>query len=218
MQCIHSCLASRNRIRSISTPINILVLQSRHPSGERRYCGGWSGHLITSSNHSVGIWWKWGGLAQRRPASYSYAVALGWKLTLCLWWRQCCGIMLAVGGQHQWSTNSGGTEEEQGIKCLIRGIRGSEQNNLVTQMILSHFSVPLTCFHLGCSSGLVSFFAKAACIYWFYVLNWLVLCLHHGCDMYHTIIGNILGDHIHWKYKLYLTNCDLHRGIMRPLI
>ena len=32
-------------------------------------------------------------------AFYSYLVAVDQKPTLCLWWRQCGGIRLAIGGQ-----------------------------------------------------------------------------------------------------------------------
>ena len=47
---------------------------------------------------------------------YSHPVAIGCRLTLCLWRRQCGGIILAVGGQNQWKGKSGGTEKGQGRK------------------------------------------------------------------------------------------------------
>ena len=54
--------------------------------------------------HPAALQWASGsnvGLAQRRPASASHPEAIGGKLSLWHWRRQCDGIKLAIGGQSQ---------------------------------------------------------------------------------------------------------------------
>ena len=64
--------------------------------GERRHHGRQGGHLCTSSGPPLDLPEQLGGLSKRTPASTSHPVALGWKLILCFWRRNCAGIRLAV--------------------------------------------------------------------------------------------------------------------------
>ena len=83
------------------SPANIFPLHSIGLSRSAARGGTVEGGLITPSEASASLTWKRGGLAQRRPASTSHPVALGWKLTLYLSRRLCGGIRLAIGGQNQ---------------------------------------------------------------------------------------------------------------------
>ncbi len=83
------------------------------PSGEWQYSGGRGSHLFTSSSPLANHWSSWGGSAQRRPAATIQPVILAWKLTLCHWGRQSCGLRMADGPQNQWSGTSVGTEVDE---------------------------------------------------------------------------------------------------------
>ena len=110
------CYCPETRLLMTTTLQTFLAMWSWPPSSESRHSDGQGGLLTIPSSSPAGLWWTWGGSAQRRPASTIQPVVLGWKLTLFCWTRQSGGIRSAVGGQKQWNGKSVGTEKSQEIE------------------------------------------------------------------------------------------------------